>query len=85
MDHMKCYRANVVPESTMPCHITYMQCHIEHNEINVKSSFPKRDKLHSKKKWAFNVNTKFIDCVLEKSLSCMTICINIFINMYTYW
>ena len=36
--------------------------------VQIKSSFPKRDKRHSKH-WACNGNAKFIDCVLEKSFS----------------
>ena len=46
--------------------------------IHVQSSFPKHDKHHSKK-WACNANSKFIDCVLEKSSSYLLIS-----SLYTY-
>ena len=35
---------------------------------HMKSSFPKRDKRHSKK-WVYIANANFVDCILEKSSS----------------
>ena len=39
-------------------------------KLYMKSSFPKRVKRYSKY-WVSNVNDKFVDCVVEKSSSCM--------------
>ena len=47
----------------------------------MKSASPKSVKCHSKNKWVSNVNPKFVDCVLEKSSSCMYTCIYVYIFM----
>ena len=47
---------------------TYVYVYIyTHIYIYVKNSDPYKH--HSKKKWAYSANTKFIVCVLEKSFS----------------
>ena len=40
---------------------------------HINSSFPKRDKRHSKKCFWNDANAKFINCILEKSSSYMDI------------
>ena len=43
--------------------------------LYMKSSFPEHNKHYFKKrKWTCNANTKFVDCVLEKSFIHMYIC-----------
>ena len=46
----------------------------------MKSSFPKRDERHSKKKWAYDTNAMFIDCVYENNCSHM----NEYMHIYLY-
>ena len=56
----------------MLCYIYYI--------YNMKSSFPKRSKRHSRKR-ACNANAKFKDCVLVKTFSHMYIWVYIYICM----
>ena len=50
----------------------------------MKSSCPKRDQRHSKKKWVCNVNAKFIDYLLAESTSYMYRVYNCGVRLYQY-
>ena len=73
--------ANYCYSSIISSH-PHRQSRYKYNIQNqMKSSFPKRDKHHSKRKRGSNGNPKFVDCVLEKSSSNMYIYIYIYLHI----